>query len=100
MPAAFTDLNGGSAKLEASLKCPEKALLSPNATLLMTGNSGLVSMTTGNSGVSSMVAEDLGVAFKTARVSGAAKQTGDAATLADEVTDLNYHQQHNNTKGR
>ncbi len=85
MPAALTDLNGGSAKLEASFKRPEKALLSPNTTLRMTGNSGLTSMTTGNSGVSSMVAEDLGVAFIMAGGSGVANQTGEVATLADEV---------------
>ncbi len=85
MPAALTDLNGGSAKLKASLKRPEKALLSPNTTLLMTGNSGLTSMTTGNSGVSPMAAEDFGVAFIMAGGSGVANQTGEVATLADEV---------------
>ncbi|RXN24431.1 hypothetical protein ROHU_006137 [Labeo rohita] len=49
MAAALTDLNGGSAKQDTSLKRPEKALWSPNATLLKTVNSGLVSMTTENS---------------------------------------------------
>ncbi len=85
MPATLTDLNGGSAKSEARLKCPEKALLSPNTTLLMTGNSGLTSIMTGNTGVLSMVAEDLGMAFIAARDSGVANQTGGVATLADEV---------------
>ncbi len=86
MPTALNDLNGGSPKLEASLKRPEKALFSPNTTLLMTGNSGLMSKTTVISGVSSMVAEDLGVAFITAECCGVANQTAEVAALADEVT--------------
>ncbi len=85
MPAALIDLNGGSAKLEASLKRPEKAFFSPNTTLLTTGNSGLTSMTTGNSGVSSMVAENLCVAFITAGVCSVTNQTGEVATLTDKV---------------
>ncbi len=85
MPGALTDLNGGSAINGSSLKHLEKALLSPNTTLLTTGISGLMSMTSGNSGVSSMVAEDLGVAFITAGGCGVTNQTGEVATLADEV---------------
>ncbi|KAF4110901.1 hypothetical protein G5714_007932 [Onychostoma macrolepis] len=87
MPAALTDLNGRSTKLEVSLKRPEKAFFSPNAALLTTGNSDLGSMMTGNSGVSSMVAEDIIMAFIMAGGSGVANRTGQAATLANEVAD-------------
>lgn len=82
MPAALTDLKGGSPKLEASLKCLGKAFKSSQATLIPSWSSGLVTMTTGNSGVSSMtpgnmgvsslVAEELDMAFITAGGSGVA----------------------------
>ncbi|RXN17612.1 olfactomedin 2A [Labeo rohita] len=80
MPAALTDIKGGSVKLESSLTCPEKAW-SPNATLMMTWYSGVASMTPGNPGVSSMVAEDLGMSFMTGGGSGMAAQTGEVAAL-------------------
>lgn len=82
MPAAHTDVSGGSAKLEASLKHSWKALLFPDATLMMTGNSGM----------SSMVAEDNGVTFMMGGGSGMAailRADSGCGRVANLVADLN-----------
>ncbi|XP_016397502.1 uncharacterized protein LOC107731040 [Sinocyclocheilus rhinocerous] len=71
MPAAHTDISGGSAKLEASLKCLGITLVASDVTekLETSGNTGVVSMTA-DSSVMSMMAGDSGVAATWTNING------------------------------
>lgn len=66
MPAILTDINGGSAKLNASLTRIGATLMASCATFMTTGDmlyrgSGVAAMLWRDSGVEAMLAEDSGL---------------------------------------